>query len=361
MVLFAYSARHARLARMQKTNTYSINIKKLPKSEIEIAGEITWEHLVTFEDAAFVHLAEHLTLDGFRKGNIPKEVARKHIPDELLLSDMAERAIQDIYPTLLTEENLDIIGRPQVAITKIARGDALGFSLSAAVVPEIPLHDYKKIAKDTLLETPKEITDEDVEKVVENLRQMRAYGHVHEEGNDHTHEEPLPEVNDAFAKSFGSFETVADMRAKIRENLVHEAEAAVKDKRRFAIMEEIVKHSIFEVPGIVLSAEKEKMLAQIEADVARSGTSLEDYLKHIQKTKEELMTEFAPEAEKRARFQLVLNAIARAEKALPTEEEVEAEAQKLVQMYPGADLQRTKAYADMLLTNEKVLGMLESQ
>jgi trigger factor len=111
----------------------------------------------------------------------------------------------------------------------------------------------------------------------------------------------------------------------------------------------------------VLKSETDKMLAQIEADVARSGASLDDYLKHIQKTKEELMQEFAPEAEKRARFQLVLNAIARDAKVLPTEAEVEAEAQKYMAMYPTADPNRTRAYADMMLTNDKVLSMLEGK
>lgn len=346
---------------MKKSDTYTVTVTPKPKSTIELAGEIAWDHLQTFEDAAFSHLAEHLTLDGFRQGKIPPEIARKHIPEDILLTDMAERAIQDTYPTMVTDTKLDVIGRPSVMITKLARSNALGFTITAAVVPDIKLPDYKKVANAVELETAKEITDADVEQVIENLRQMRAYGHVHGSEHEHAHTEPLPEVNDEFAKSFGNFQTVDDMRAKIRENLTHEAAAAAKDKRRVGIMEAIVAETTFELPDILVQSEQDKLLAQIEADVARSGASLEDYLTHIKKTKEELLAEFAPEAEKRARFQLVLNAIARAEKALPTEEEVEAEAQKLMQMYPGADLNRTKAYADMLLTNEKVFQLLEGK
>ncbi len=346
---------------MQKSNTYTVTVTPKPKSTVELVGEITWEHMQTFEEASFATLSEHLTLDGFRKGKIPTDVARKHIPDDILLGDMAERAIQDIYPTIVSEHSLDLIGRPSVAITKLARGNSLGFSLTAAVVPAITLPDYKQIAKSIELELPKEIIDTDVEQVIENLRQMRAYGHVHHEGETHQHDEPLPEVTDEFAKSFGAFNTVEEMRAKIRENLTHEAVAAAKDKRRALILEALIAQTPCEVPDVLLHSESDKMLAQIESEVARSGATLNDYLNHIKKTKEELLEEFKPEAEKRARFQLVLNAIARAEHTLPTEAEVEAEAQKLIQMYPGADFNRTRAYADMMLTNEKVLAMLEEK
>jgi FKBP-type peptidyl-prolyl cis-trans isomerase (trigger factor) len=252
-----------------------------------------------------------------------------------------------------------MIGRPEVSITTLVDGQALGFTITGAVVPQITLPDHKKVAL-TIVPTPaKEVSDSDIDKVIEDLRQIRAYGHVHGEHDDHQHTEELPEVNDDFAKSFGAFETVADMRIKVKENLINEASQAARDKHRVAIMEAIIAETSFELPEIIVESESQKMLATIEADVARSGATIDEYFTHIQKSKEEVIAEFRPEAEKRARFQLVLNAIARKENLLPTEAEVEAEAQKLVAMYPGADLQRTKAYADMILTNEKVLQMLE--
>jgi FKBP-type peptidyl-prolyl cis-trans isomerase (trigger factor) len=341
------------------TKPYTITKHTLPGSVLEVKGEITWAHLATFEEKAFTSLASKIHLDGFREGKVPPDVARKHIPDAVLLADMAELAINDVYPTILAEESIDAIGRPEVALTKLARGSELGFTITTAVVPEITLPNYKKIAQGVALTDAKKIEEEDVDKVIQDLRQIRAYGHVHHEGHDHHHDEPLPEVDDAFAASFGAFKTVAEMREKVQENLVKEAAHAAHDKRRVEIMEAIIKETSFEVPEIVLKSEIDKMLSQIEADVARSGASLEDYLKHIQKTKEELMKEFAPEAEKRARFQLVLNAIARDAKVFPTEEEVETEVQKYMAMYPTADPNRTRAYADMMLTNDKVLGMLE--
>jgi len=343
---------------MQKQ--YTVQVTKLPGSVVEMKGELSWEAFEKFEKESFKHLSSHLELDGFRKGNVPVAMAKKHIGDDIILTDMAERAMQEFYPIIVKEQNLDLIGRPELSIEKLARGNPLGFSITATVLPEIILPDYKKIAKQSDAVAVAETTEEDIDKVIEDLRQMRAYGHVHGPTDDHSHEEELPEVNDEFAKSFGNFESVAAMREKVRENVTREKQSDAKDKRRISIMESIIKETSFDVPGLVLESEQQKMLAQIESDVARAGFTLDAYLAQTQKTKEGLLAEFAPEAEKRARFQLVINAIARDTKVFPTDEQVEKEAAQMMQAYPGADKARAMAYADMVLTNEQVLSMLEA-
>lgn len=339
----------------------NLEVKQLENSEIEIKGEISWEAFSAFEKKAFERLSTHLEIDGFRKGNVPEAIAKKHLGDELILSDMAELAIGEFYPQILEEKKIDAIGRPSVSITKLARENNLGFTITTEVLPEIKLPDYKKIAKNAPAVSEVSTTEEEVDKVIEDLRQMRAYGHVHDStDHNHGHTEPLPEVNDEFAKSFGNFQTVADLRAKIKENVLKEKEQNEKDKRRIAIMDGIIAETKFTVPAIILKSEQEKMITQIESDVSRSGMAFEEYLKHTNKTREGLMEEFKGEAERRARFQILINAIAKDMDIKSTDEEVESEAQKLMQMYPGADLIRTKAYADMVLTNEKILSTLEN-
>lgn len=343
----------------KNTAPYTVTVTKHDNSTFEIQGEITWEHLATFEQEVFTHLASHLELDGFRKGNVPVDIARKHIPDELILTDVAERAINDVYPAIAREHALDIIGRPTLSITKLARGNALGFTLTGALLPAITLPDYKALAHDIALTPPNDVTDEAVEKVVQDLRQMRAYGHVHHEGDTHDHTEELPEANDEFAKSFGEFTSMDELRTKIRENLQKESEQASRDKRRIAILEAIVAKTAFPVPQILIDSEGDKMLAQIEDDVRRSGATMDDYLTHVKKTREEIKTEFAPEAEKRARIQLVLNTIARDARITIDKTTRNVEVEKLLAQYPGADRARTEAYVELMLSNDRVLSMLE--
>ena len=95
-------------------NTYTATVTELPDAQISIEGEISWEVLAQYEKKAFNHMAEHLDIAGFRKGHIPTEVAKTHIPEPLLLNEMAEKAVQEIYPTIIKEKNLDVIGRPNL-------------------------------------------------------------------------------------------------------------------------------------------------------------------------------------------------------------------------------------------------------
>lgn len=345
----------------KQTGVENVTITTLPDAMVEIKGEISWEAFSAFEKKAFERLSQHVEVDGFRKGTVPETIARKQLGDDLILSDMAELALQELYPSILEDKKIDAIGRPSVSITKLARDNALGFTLTTAILPEIKLPNYKKIAKDAPAIAEVSTSEEEIDKVIEDLRQMRAYGHVHDSTeHDHGHTEPLPEVDDAFAQSFGSFKTVADLRAKIKENVLREKDQDEKDKRRIAIMDAVIKEAEFPVPAIILQSEQEKMIAQIESDVARSGMEFQAYLDHTKKTREDLANEFKPEAERRARFQMVINAIAKDLDIKTTDEEVDKEAEKLMAQFPGADLARTKAYADMMLINEKILSMLEN-
>jgi FKBP-type peptidyl-prolyl cis-trans isomerase (trigger factor) len=344
---------------MDKIN--NLEIKELEGSMVEIKGEISWENFAVYEKKAFERLAAHIEIDGFRKGNVPEAIAKKQLGDELILSDMAEMAIQELYPTILEEKKIDAIGRPALSITKMARDNALGFTLTTAVLPEIKLPDYKKLAKTAPAPEEVSVTEEEVDKVIEDLRQMRAYGHVHSETDKHEHTEELPEVNDEFAKSFGAFKDLSELRAKIKENVLREKDQNENDKRRITIMDSIIAEAKFDVPAIILQSEQDKMIAQIESDVTRSGMEFDAYLKQVNKSRSDIAEEFKGEAERRARFQMVINAIAKDMELKISDEEVDKEAEKLMAQYPGADLARTKAYADMILVNERILSMLESQ
>ncbi|HWC57498.1 MAG TPA: trigger factor [Candidatus Paceibacterota bacterium] len=347
---------------MTKSTTiaYSADVRTLPQSTTELIVTIPWEAVATFEAPIITRLATNMEMAGFRKGKVPESVARTHIPEATLLTEMAEAAIQSIYPKLLEEKSVDAIGRPQIQVTKLARNNPLEVTITTAVVPAITLPDYKN-AVHVPLEPAQEVTEAAIEKVVHDLQEMRAYGHVHGQGDTHTHDQPLPEADDTFAQSFGNFKTMEELRGKIRENLTLEAAQAARDKRRVALLEAILAETSFEVPEVLIDSETQKLFAQVEADVAKSGLSIEDYLSHIKKSREELLKEFRPDAEKHARVQLLLHAIAKAAGIRPTDAEVEAETQKYMAMYPSADPERTRAYADMILTNEKVLAHIEEK
>jgi trigger factor len=90
--------------------------------------------------------------------------------------------------------------------------------------------------------------------------------------------------------------------------------------------------------------------------------TMEDYLKRIEKTEAELKQEWRTNAEKRAKMQLILDEIAAKEKLVPTDEEIQSEVAKIMDMYKNqGDIseERARAYVTQILTNAKAFEYLE--
>ncbi len=353
-------------------------IKKLEKSEIEITGVLEVAEFEKYEEKALNTIGERLELPGFRKGKAPTTIVKESVKEMELLEEMAEEALYNAYPKILEEHKIDAIGRPQISITKIGRGSDLEFKIITAVIPEIKLGDYKKISSEQNKneEYKKEIIveEKDVEKVILDLRKMRAEqsrpAHEHKEGEDaeahaasHTEipESEYPEFNDEFAKSFGKFENADAFKEKIRSNIKIEKETEQKDKLRLAIVEDLVKQSEGEIPEILIQSETDKILYRLEADITNMGFKFEDYLKQISKTEADLRAEWRADAEKRAKLQMIIHTISEKESLKATEEEIEKEVTQITSMYKDADPTRAKAYVEQMLENEKVLTFLEKQ
>lgn len=347
-------------------------INKLEKSEIEIESVIDSEKFASYEDKALKRIGARVEIPGFRTGHAPNDMIKKNANPIMLLEEMAELAIHDAYPQILEENKIDAIGQPQVQITKIAEGNDLEFKIRTAVLPEMKLPDYKKIAKDEIKKAGDitvEVKDEDIEKVLKDLQKMRAHEGMHKhEGDDadeHNHPEitddMLPELNDEFAKSFGDFANLDALKSKITENVKMEKEVEAKDKRRLAIIESIIADTKCDLPELLVNAEIDKLFYKLEADIQNVGFKMEDYLKQIGKSVEDLRKEWYGEAEKRAKLQMILYTISKDEGLKPTEEEVKKEAEAITKMYKDADPIRAEAYVDQMLTNEKVFNFLEEQ
>jgi len=349
-----------------------ITINKLDKSEVEIIGILPIAEFEKYEDKALVVIGDRLELPGFRKGKAPASVVREHATEMMILEEMAEQALNENYPKILVENKIDAIGRPQIAITKIAKGSDLEFKIHTAVLPVMDLPDYKKLAGDQNKnkDFKKEIVidEADIEKTILELRKVRAHQampkHEHED-NEEAHpeltEEQLPVFDDEFAKSFGDFANADAFKDKIRGNMKIEKETEQKDKLRLLIVEELIKESKGEIPAILIESEIDKMMYRMEADVTNAGLKFEDYLTQISKTEEQLRVEWRADAEKRAKLQVIIQNISEKENLKPSEEEIEIEVTKILTMYKDADPIRARAYVENMLENEKVFTFLENQ
>ncbi len=346
-------------------------VNKLPKSELEIEGELEAEIFESYFSKAIKKIGEHIELPGFRKGKAPESVLLANLKEIQILEEMAELALSEHYPKIIEGKKIDPIGRPDIAITKLARNNPLGFKIKVAVLPEIKLPDYKNVAKKVLGEVKPEekeikVTDEDLENTIMDIRKSRApkvhmADHVHTD-EPHEHPEPeLPEFNDEFVKGLGPFENIEDFKNKLRENIKLEKENAQKEKTRLKIIEKIIDESKLEVPEMLTGFELDKILYRMESDITQMGLKFDEYLKHLNKTVEDLRKDFHGDAEKKAKLSLILNEIAKVENIKADEEVVAKEVAAILEHYKDADAERAQAHAENVLTNEKIFQFLETQ
>jgi trigger factor len=127
-------------------------------------------------------------------------------------------------------------------------------------------------------------------------------------------QEKLPEVNDDFAKQVNpDFKTVEEMRNKITENLKRLAEERAKTNFERKVIEEIAKVSEVEYPSILEEEEIDNLIRQQMRQWQMDEKGMDEYLKSIQKTPEQMREEFRPAAIRSIKQTLVLTEVAKAE------------------------------------------------
>ena len=354
------------MVNMIKINNLEINKKE--KSIIEIKGEVETVDFEKAREKAISKLAEHIEMDGFRKGKAPKDMVVKKLGDQIILEEMAQITLSEAYPQIITENKIDAIGYPQIGITKLANGNPLGFTILTAVIPEINLPDYKSIAKEVLKIAEKaEVKNEEYESFIKQIKRAKAHDDFHKanpdiKGHDHAEisDENLPELDLDYLKTLGNFSDMTDFETKVRADILRDKEFKAKEKTRLAIIEGIEKETKIDVPEILIRSEIEKMIARMRSDIERMGLKYEDYLTSLGKSEENVREEFKGDAEKRAKVQMVVGEIAVKEGIKPDTEKVKEEVKKVMDAYKDADENNAKMYIENVLVNEEVFKFLEN-
>ena len=150
-----------------------MEIKKLPKSQVEIEISVPAAEFEKFIDAAAEDLSKDLKIDGFRPGKAPRNVVEQKVGAEKILAHGAERAIKKTYVDAVTKNKLDTIGEPKITITKIAAGNDLEYKAVAAVMPEVKLSSYRKDVKTIKKPEAEKVTDEQIQKEIETIQKSR--------------------------------------------------------------------------------------------------------------------------------------------------------------------------------------------
>lgn len=144
----------------------------------------------------------------------------------------------------------------------------------------------------------------------------------------------LPELDDEFAKDVDDeVETLEALKEKIKSRLEHDKEHQKEHYVQDTVVEKAVENAEIDLPPVMIENEIDRMMQEFEQRLQMQGMNLDLFFQFSGKDREALREEMKEEAEQRVRGSLTLEAIAAAENLEATDEEVEAELQKMADMY----------------------------
>ena len=118
--------------------------KKLSDSRVELTVTLDAKDLKPVKEKAILKLAKELKVEGFRKGKVPAEVAKKFIPENDLNAETADLAVRTTVIDAFKEVEKSPLVLPSVNVTKYVPDEMLEYTATADIIPEVKLGGQKK-------------------------------------------------------------------------------------------------------------------------------------------------------------------------------------------------------------------------
>lgn len=423
--------------------------EKLEGNRGVLTVEVGEEKVKEALDFAFKKVVAKVNAPGFRKGKMPRPIFEKMYGVEALYQDAIDYLLPEAYGNAIDETGIEPIDRPEIDVEKFEKGSSFVFKATVEVKPEVKLGEYKGLEVE---EFDTAVTDEDVNKEIDTLRERHAELVVKEEGtaeNGDTvvldfkgfvdgeafeggesenyslelgsgsfipgfeeqlvgvaageskdvevsfpeeyhaaelagkpatfkvtvHEikgKELPELDDEFAKDVDDeVETLDELKTKIKSRLEHDKNHQKEHHVRDSVIEKAAENTEVEIPAVMVQSETDRMMQEFEQRLQMQGMNLDLYFQFSGQDEEALREQMKGDAEKRVRVNLTLEAIVKAENIEVTEEDINAELEKMAGMYNmtpenivnalggtevlKSDIEKNKA-VDFLVENSKTVA-----
>lgn len=149
-----------------------ITRQDLPKSQVELIIEISLDELSPYIEQAVNEISTQKPIAGFRPGKVPVEIAKQHIGEMTILQHASNQIIADTYYKALEQEKIETVDQPRIDVIKLAPNNPFIYKATASLSPKVTLADIKTLKVKNLDKI--EVKDDEVQKVLEDLRNMRA-------------------------------------------------------------------------------------------------------------------------------------------------------------------------------------------
>lgn len=138
----------------------SLQVERLEHNMAKLTIEVSAEELEGALQKAYQKQKGKISIPGFRKGKVPRQLVEKMYGPEIFYDDAANALIPEAYAKAYDESGLDIVSQPKIDVTQIEKGKAFIFTAEVAVKPEVTLGQYKGIEVDSF---STEVSAEEVE------------------------------------------------------------------------------------------------------------------------------------------------------------------------------------------------------
>ena len=389
----------------------SLQVENLEHNMAKLTITVSAEEVEKALQAAYLKQRSKISLPGFRKGKVPRQMIEKMYGPEVFYDEAANHMISEAYGKAYDECELEIASQPTIDVVQLEKGKDFIFTAEVAVKPEVKLGEYKglKVDKVSTRVMQKEV-DEEIEKERErNARTVEVTdravqdkdivtldfegfvdGVAFEGGKGENypltigsgafipgfeeqligaeidketevkvtfpeeyqakelagkeavfkctvHEikaKELPELDDEFASEVSEeAETLEDYKAEVKAKIKERKENEGKEKKENQAVEQAVANAEIDLPAPMVDLQAKQMADDFARRIMQQGMSVEQYFQFTGLNEEKMMEELRPQAEKRIRTRLVLEAIVAAENIEVSDERLDEELQKMADSY----------------------------
>lgn len=142
-----------------------------------------------------------------------------------------------------------------------------------------------------------------------------------------------PEIDDEFAQDVSEFDTLAEYKDDIRKNITTRKENEAKNAKQQKVMDQIIENATMEIPDAMVETQAENMVNEYGQRLSYQGLSLQQYFQFTGLNAETLKEQLKPQALKNIQSRLVLEAVIKAENIEVSDDELNAEIEKMASMY----------------------------
>lgn len=388
----------------------SLQIEKLEKNMAKLTIEVSADEVEKALEASYQKQKNKISVPGFRKGKVPRQMVEKMYGPEIFYEDAANELIQTSYEAAMEECEEEIVSSPSVDVVQLEKGKSFIYTAEVALKPEVKLGKYKGVTVDKIDVT---VTDEEVmaeidKERAENARTIPVTDRAVKDGDitvidfegfvdgvafdggkganypltigsgsfipgfeeqlvgaelnkevevkvtfpEDYHAEELkgkpavfkctvkeikvkevPELDDEFASEVSEFDTVAEYKEDVKKKIADRKEKDAANAKEEAALDAIVETSEMEIPDAMIKTQQRQMIDDFAQRIQMQGLTMEQYFQYTGTDANAMMEQIKPQAEKRIKTRLVLEAIVAAEKIEPSEEDFEAEIKSMAEAY----------------------------